>query len=247
MVYNIRHENIVPWKFHPRNLEFEPQQNNTNHQIVETVTIKQVTHLQSPYVNHGINHEAYSLNMDENGETVIEIVSARGGLYALQTFSQLFFAHSEPSAGFYSQYAPLSILDCPDFEHRGLNLDISRNWIASRDVLRTIEAMAATKLNQLHLHAADTQTWPLEIPTLPELAMKGALDLDQTWSAAELEAVQRHGSATASRCSLKSIFPGTLEQLAMHTPALLSRPTKNRGPNSHWNHLRVSSASIPPT
>ena len=159
--------------------------------------------------------------MNENGETIIEIVSARGGLYALQTFSQLFFAHSEPSAGFYSQYAPLSILDSPDFKHRDLNLDISRNWIASRDVLRTIKAMTATKLSPLHLHAADAQTWSLKIPTLPELIMKGALNLDQTWSAAELETVQRHKSAHDVEMFLEIDLPGHARAIDYAYPNLV--------------------------
>ena len=158
MVYNIRHENIVSRKFHLKNLDFEPQQNNINHY------------------------------------RQLQVLGA---------------------------YAPLSILDSPDFEHRGLNLDISRDWIAPRDVLRTIEAMAATKLNQLHLHAADAQTWPLEIPALPELAMKSALDLDQTWSAAELEVVQRHGSAHGVEVFLEIDLPGHARAVGYAYPSLV--------------------------
>lgn len=221
MTYNIRHENFVPRKFHSRNSDFEPQRNNTNYRMVETITIKEVTHLRSRCVGCDVNLEAYTLNMDQDGRAVIEIVSPQGGLYAIQTFSQLFFAHSEPSFGFYSPYAPLSILDSPDFEHRGLNLDIARNWISPQDVMRTIEAMAATKLNQLHLHAADAQSWPIEISAHPALAMNGAYDQDQSWSPAELEAVQRHGSAHGVEVFLEIDLPGHTRAVGYAYPDLV--------------------------
>lgn len=42
--------------------------------------------------------------------------------------------------------------------------------------MRTIEAMAATIVKHLHLHAANAHPCPLEIPALPELVSKGAYD-----------------------------------------------------------------------
>lgn len=92
MTYTIRHENFVPRKFHSRNSDFEPQRNNTNYRIVETITIKEVTHLRSRYVGYNVNLEAYTLNMDQDSRAIIEIVSPQGDLYAIQTLSQLFFA-----------------------------------------------------------------------------------------------------------------------------------------------------------
>src|SRR5690606_35928836 len=95
-------------------------------------------------------------------------------LRALQTLSQLFYAHSGVEVDAYTPSAPVSIKDSLVFEHRGLNLNISRNRISPEDVKRTLDAMGFNKFNRLHLHASDSQSWPIEIPALPDLALKGA-------------------------------------------------------------------------
>jgi hexosaminidase len=109
------------------------------------------------------------------------MVSTQGGLHALETFSQLFYTHSRSVNMVYTPYAPVVIEDGPAFVHRGLNLDISRNWISPSHVRRTIEAMAFNKFNRLHMHASDAQSWPLNIPTLPELAREGTYHPDQIY------------------------------------------------------------------
>lgn len=207
MRHTIIQQNIVPHKFHPRNTDFEPR-NRSGCDTVEVIVIKEVKNLKYSVLGNDRSSEAYSMNIAGNGETVIQITSPLGGMNALQTFSQLFFAHSNPSSGHYCPFAPLSILDGPNFKHRGLNLDISRNWIPPTAVMRTIEALAATKLNKLHLHAADAQSWPLEIPSLPALAEKGAYSDSQIWSVADLEAVQHHGLLHGVEVFLEIDLPG---------------------------------------
>ena len=68
-----------------------------------------------------------------------------------ETLYQAFFAHSSDPSRVYTRYAPLFIKDAPFYEHRGLNLDISRNQILPEDVMRTITGMALNKMNYLHL------------------------------------------------------------------------------------------------
>ena len=207
MRHNMR-QNIVPHKFHASGSDFEPVGRDTSYPTVEVIKITEVKNLPTRGSSLKNNPEAYSIRIEEDGTAIIKVTSTQGALHALQTFSQLFFAHSDPSLGIYSPYAPLSILDSPNFSHRGLNLDISRNWIPPRDVMRTIEAMSATKLNKLHLHASDAQSWPLEIPALPELAAKGAYSPSQTWSVTDLDDVQRHGHAYGVEVFLEIDLPG---------------------------------------
>lgn len=222
MKSNIVQQNIVPYKFHPRDSEFEPDGRDTGHPIIAVLTITEVKNIQIPGSTLKKNPEAYSINIDADGTTTIKVTSPQGALHALQTFSQLFFAHSDPSLGVYSPFAPLSIHDSPNFLHRGLNLDISRNWIPPMDVMRTIEAMAATKLNKLHLHASDAQSWPLEVPALSELAAKGAYSTSQIWSVADLEAVQRHGQLYGVEVFLEIDLPGHTTAIGLAYPDLVT-------------------------
>jgi len=61
------------------------------------------------------------------------------------------------------------IEDYPDLQHRGLMLDLSRNFTEKDDVLRLIDMLARYKVNVLHLHLTDDEGWRLEIEDLPEL------------------------------------------------------------------------------
>lgn len=69
---------------------------------------------------------------------------------------------------------PLSVEDAPRYGFRGLHLDLARNFHSKREVLKLIEAMAAFKLNRLHLHLADDEGWRIEIKALPELTEIGS-------------------------------------------------------------------------
>jgi len=60
--------------------------------------------------------------------------------------------------------------DAPVFCHRGLMLDTARHFLPLHDMQRTLDGMAASKLNVLHWHATDTQSFPLELPSVPQLA-----------------------------------------------------------------------------
>lgn len=169
-----------------------------------------------------VSSEAYSLDITTSGEATIEFVTHYGALRALATFSQLFYAHSEAGVCKYTPYSPISIMDSPLFEHRGLDLDISRNRISSRDILRTIEAMSLSKLNYLHLHASHAQSWPLEIPALPELSMRGCYHKAQIWAVADLEEVQRYGAMRGVAVYLEIDMPGRTAPIHDAYPHLIT-------------------------
>jgi hexosaminidase len=73
--------------------------------------------------------ESYNLTVTIDGVAKISAFSPSGVIYALETFTQLFYQHSSgASAGLYTKMAPIEIHDHPKFSHRGLNMDLSRNW-----------------------------------------------------------------------------------------------------------------------
>jgi len=63
----------------------------------------------------------------------------------------------------------VEISDAPRFEHRGVMIDVARNFHSANELLRLIDTLAMYKLNKLHLHLADDEGWRLEIPGLEEL------------------------------------------------------------------------------
>lgn len=78
--------------------------------------------------------------------------------------------------------ASAQIEDRPIYRHRGLLLDTARNFIPIADIERTIDGMGASKLNVFHWHATDSQSFPLEILSVPQLTRYGAYSSQQVYS-----------------------------------------------------------------
>ena len=108
---------------------------------------------------------SYQLLTESGGAQVIGRDQA-GAFYGLQSLLALV----DPR----SRTLPLmEVRDAPRFEHRGMFLDVGRNFHSKAVVLKLLEQMAAYKLNRFHFHLSDDEGWRLEIPGLPELTEVG--------------------------------------------------------------------------
>jgi len=92
-----------------------------------------------------------------------------GVLRGVETFLQLV----ELDAQGFSAPA-VRIADRPRFPWRGLMMDVCRHWIPEEVVKRNIDAMAAVKLNVLHLHLTDDQGFRIESRKYPKLHELGS-------------------------------------------------------------------------
>jgi hexosaminidase len=226
----------VPWKFHSRNSDFEPS--TANAQFIKSITLHQVG-ADPPDLYRALDgvDESYTLTITDSGVVTItgntSIALSRG----LVTFSQLFYQHS--AGGVYTPYAPVSIQDAPKFAHRGLNMDLSRNFYPVKDIIKMIDSLAYNKFNRFHLHITDGQSWPLVIDSLPELAQKGAYRSDLVYSPAELSAIQLHGARQGVQVYLEIDMPGHTSSIAYAYPDLIA--SFNIQPN--WSKY----AAEPPT
>jgi len=72
------------------------------------------------------------------------------------------------------------VVDAPRIAHRGLMMDVARNFFDKHFIVRLLEVMAMYKMNVLHLHLSDDEGWRLEVPTLPELTNVNMLTCEQT-------------------------------------------------------------------
>ncbi len=110
--------------------------------------------------------EGYSLTITPDS-VIILAADAAGEFYARQTIEQLRVK--------YNGIVPcLTLTDYPDFHHRGMMLDIVRNYTPKEEILRLIDQLALYKMNVLHLHLTDDEGWRIEIPGLPELTEVGS-------------------------------------------------------------------------
>lgn len=122
-------------------------------------------------------NEAYTLSSNNNG-VKITASSYSGLFYGVQTLLQLMPSDVKsktivPGITLYVPYCEIS--DAPEFQWRGLMLDVSRHWFTKEEVMSYIDKLAEAKMNVFHWHLTDDQGWRIEIKSRPELTEKGTL------------------------------------------------------------------------
>src|SRR5262249_44916586 len=103
--------------------------------------------------------ERHSLTIDEH-QIVVRAAEPVGVARGLTTLIQLVAATPSTNAGKIS-LPGARILDAPRFAWRGLSLDLARRFFTVDEVKRVIDLLALYKLNVLHLHLTDEQSWRL--------------------------------------------------------------------------------------
>lgn len=95
--------------------------------------------------------------------------------------------------------------------HRGLLLDTSRNYYEVDDILRTISAMSANKLNVFHWHITDSHSFPLLLPSDPDLAGKGSYGEDYLYTPNDVQNIVEYGLQYGVRVVPEIDTPGEFD------------------------------------
>lgn len=118
--------------------------------------------------------ESYSLYVPAHIEgsiiqdAMLEAKTVYGALRGLETFSQL-CVFNFMTKNVEISNAPWVIQDEPRFGFRGLLIDTSRHYQPVEIIKQIIESMSYAKLNVLHWHIIDEESFPLEVPSYPKL------------------------------------------------------------------------------
>ncbi len=129
-------------------------------------------------VIHADHGSAAVQDLGEDESYVLDVTSAGvklmapnplGVMRGLQTFLQLV----ELTPNGYTAPA-VHIEDSPRFPWRGLSIDVGRHFITVATLKRNLGAMAAVKMNVLHLHLSDDQGFRLESKAFPKLQELGS-------------------------------------------------------------------------
>ncbi|KAB1208908.1 Beta-hexosaminidase 3 [Morella rubra] len=136
-------------------------------------------------LQYGID-ESYNLSVPASGKPVYAYLEAHtvyGALHGLQTFSQLCYFNFKTSL-IEVPMVPWAVIDQPRFSYRGLLIDTSRHYLPLQVIKNVIDSMAYAKLNVMHWHIVDTQSFPLEIPSYPKL-WDGAYSVSERYTFAD--------------------------------------------------------------
>ncbi|KAK2988077.1 hypothetical protein RJ640_002018 [Escallonia rubra] len=191
-----------------------PAVNLTSASPLRTLEIT-VNDLAAP-LHHGVN-ETYILRIPSAGPTAyLTAFTPWGAMRGLESFSQLVWGDPPQIA------AGVFIWDWPKFEHRGIMLDTSRNYYGVDDLFRLIGAMGGNKLNVFHWHITDSHSFPLVLPTEPELAGKGAYGASMVYTAEDVQRVVEFGLEHGVRVLPEIDMPGHTGSWAEAYPEIVA-------------------------
>lgn len=112
--------------------------------------------------------EGYRMLVGSGGVSI----QANGGpglFYGLQTLEQLATSDTRGDVVIPST----RVVDWPQYEWRGIHLDVSRHFFSVPVVERYIDLAARYKLNTFHWHLTDDQGWRIQIKKYPRLTTVG--------------------------------------------------------------------------
>ena len=179
--------------------------------------------------------ESYSLQVSGNGAH-LRAATDVGAMRGLETFLQLV---QPRGSGFI--LPGMSIQDTPRFRWRGLMVDCSRHFEPVDVIKRTLDGMAAVKLNVFHWHLSDDQGFRMESKIFPKLTGMGSDGLFYTQEQAR--EIVSYARARGIRVVPEFDIPGHAQSWFVGYPELASGP----GPYSIEREFGIFDPVMDPT
>ena len=164
--------------------------------------------------------ESYALGVPADASAPITLTAATqyGAMQGLETLTQL-LAWDAPNRTYAVAGAPLAVADAPAFGWRGLLVDTARHFLPVATLRAIVDSMAMAKLNTLHWHIVDAQSWPLESPGWPNL-WAGAFSALERYTTDDVAGVVEYARARGVRTVFEVDHPGHLSSACKGYPAL---------------------------
>lgn len=170
--------------------------------------------------------ESYTLDVPLSGRIKLSSKTIFGAYHGLQTLSQL--ASFNFSTDTYEiDGAPWHIVDAPLYSHREVLMDTSRHFEPIPVITHFIESLAMAKINTLHWHIIDIQSFPAPSRVHPELAEKGAYSPNERYTWEELKYVVEFARARGVRVVPEFDMPAHTDSWAKSHPELFPEKCKS--------------------
>ncbi|GAB0136924.1 woronin body major protein [Epichloe bromicola] len=154
-------------------------------------------------LQHGVD-ESYTLRISATSPAVdVTAKTVWGALHAFTTFQQLVIFQDQRLI----VEQPVTIKDHPNYPYRGIMLDTGRNFISVCKIKEQIDGLALSKMNILHWHITDTQSWPIQLKSYPEVT-KDAYSPRESYSEQDVQDVISYARARGVRVLPEIDMPG---------------------------------------
>lgn len=180
--------------------------------IVTTVQVD-VTDVNVPLQNNV--DESYTIIFPPSVATPVATITVSsstvyGAYHALETLSQLIMFDFTNQVYFIPP--PLSsgamIQDSPRFTWRGIMIDPARRYIPVKYIYATIDSLVYAKMNVLHVHIVDCDSWPLEVPGEFSLLWEGSFSPRERYTVQDLRNIVEYGRQRGVRIIFENDSPG---------------------------------------
>lgn len=150
---------------------------------------------------------------------LIEATTIYGALRAMDTLSQL-VQYDADSDIYIIKSSSWRIADEPRFPHRGILIDTARHFLPLPHIKQVLESMSYAKLNVLHWHMTDSQSFPLMLESYPELASKGSFSKAERYTKRDVAHIIEYARLRGIRVLVELDVPGHAESWCSGMPEL---------------------------
>jgi hexosaminidase len=159
--------------------------------------------------------EGYTLNVTESS-SILKSPTVWGLLRGLETFSQVV------DDAVVLNNLPIGVVDLPEFPWRGLLVDTSRHFISMATLKRTLDALSYSKMNVLHWHLIDSQSFPYPSEAFPRLQEMGSYEFPRAvYTKENFAEIIEYGRRRGIRVVLEMDMPGHAASWAEGYPELV--------------------------
>ena len=192
-------------------------------------------HVERPGQTKLHEDESYRLSITSE-QIMISAENDLGALHALETILQLLSCDAK---GYFFPVCKIS--DQARFAWRGLMIDAARHFMPVDVIKRNLDALAAVKMNVLHLHLSDDQGFRLESKKFPKLT---ALASDgQFYTQEQIKEIIDYADQRGIRIVPEFDIPGHATSWCVAYPELASAP----GPYSLERNAGIFDPTINPS
>ncbi|KAH9420423.1 hypothetical protein DERP_014042, partial [Dermatophagoides pteronyssinus] len=205
--------------------------------------------------NENSENESYQIQinpMDGIGQIISKTVW--GMIRAMETLSQLIYVDSNHPNCSRMIIDVIQVWDRPRFRYRSIMIDTARHYLPLWLIIENLDAMAQNKLNVLHWHINDDQSFPFEsqvfanisrIASYSERHVYSRMDIEKIIGQAKIRGIQVIVEFnTPAHCqSLGKIFPGIMSRCNNNVAAASMETlttTSNKQPLLHSNIINPS-------